>query len=245
MSVTYFFIYTSLLCTQYQWQGLLIRSRDSTTSDILVDIFVISQVFSSWSGIALLVMLLKLAIVLLGEKWWQRIQLCFKSIALIFSYYYFFLLCYMRLVLVCVHHNSAVALRTLSACVSSFTAWQVKWVCRFVCAFCSTVDCSHSAGCLESVFNTCLWADQGFQEQICKALIGMQAGNVVDFQNACQSGVRSWFSTFLLPSPVPCDLPTWLVRSDIWSDPATDHLILETSPIWTHFLLYKAPLAWR
>lgn len=62
---------------------------------------------------------------------------------------------------------------------------------HFVCVFCSSVDYSNSAGGLESVLNTCLWADQTFQEQMYEVLIGMQAVNVVDFQNAWQSGARS------------------------------------------------------
>lgn len=53
-----------------------------------------------------------------------------------------------------------------------------------------------------------------------------------------------YFPDFSRPAQflVTCPRGSFVPISD-WSDPATDHLKLETSASWTNFLFHKAPLA--
>lgn len=141
----------------------------------------------------------------------------------------------------------AAALTTLSACVSSLLPhrWNQLGCLSFhpcILYHCRLQQFSWLAcGCVKYLSR--LWAGKRFQEQICEVLIGMQL-----MQWTCKVPARVvralYFPDFSRPAQflVTCPRGSFVPISD-WSDPATDHLKLETSASWTNFLFRKAPLA--
>lgn len=116
------------------------------------------------------------------------------------------------------------------------TAWFISFV-FFSCNLCSVTSITvGTAAALTTLLHT-------FQEQICEVLIGMQL-----MQWTCKVPARVvralYFPDFSRPAQflVTCPCGSFVPISD-WSDPATDHLKLETSASWTNFLFRKAPLA--